>query len=136
MDNKVMFVIEPEAPEGDTLVVSFYPEVLAAGEDTLPFLQKTVGGYVEKITLSLPEGGSVDMWLNDEGKLHGLPRNGLAESIATATGWSGEEYGDWIAGPVVIAGFDAETGETVTTPRDWQMLMHTLYLQMQERESE
>lgn len=81
---------------------------------SLEDLQAAVGGDVE--TFPAPNGGLV--YLNEEGKLDGLRRNTLA------TNWLHEFLmdGDYIAGPIVVAGSLDERGEetalTATQIRD------------------
>lgn len=67
------------------------------GSDQLrDFLNKTVGGWFEAIDLE--DGNS--MFLNEEGKLMGLPRNETATSYARSVTFAS----DYIVGDVVIAG--------------------------------
>jgi hypothetical protein len=73
--------------------------------DSYDMLSNAVEGYIEcaRITPTL------DMWLNEEGKMNGLEVN----EIATAIFWS--KYGfmsDIIVGNVVFAGND-NSGETI-----------------------
>lgn len=65
-----------------------------------------VGGYVECIELSEKE---LIMWINEEGKIFGLPTNYFATKIFA------EEYGlvDVIVGDVVITGYVDDEGETL-----------------------
>lgn len=66
-----------------------------------------VGGWIECV--HLPSLGGMDMWVNEEGKLNGLPRNLLATAIWTI------EYGvtDVIVGNVVFTGGVDDEGETL-----------------------
>ena len=41
--------------------------------DSLEFLQKSVGGYIERIPLRSLDNKKIDMWCNENGKLIGLP---------------------------------------------------------------
>lgn len=89
---------------------------------TLPGLQRAVGGYVDVITLTHPTTGTkADMWINDEGKVNGLPLNTLASVLAIVCE-AGLAAGDYIAGPAVLAGFNEE-GETVALPPEWMDLI-------------
>lgn len=64
-------------------------------------MQNMVGGYIERLGL----GADVDVWLNDIGKLIGLPINfGLAVN---------DEVVDVICGDVFFAGINHDTGETI-----------------------
>lgn len=47
------------------------PNVIELESLDLEKMQSLVGGYIECLSVS----PTVDMWLNDEGKLHGLPTN-------------------------------------------------------------
>jgi len=66
---------------------------LPIGVGKLPVLQKAVGGYIERI--STTDGR--DMWINEEGKLHGLLLNVRASML-----WEGYNFGDHIVGDVVV----------------------------------
>lgn len=87
---------------GGTVEVVDYP-----ADDSLHFLQACVGGYVEAIDFSVARF-EVTMWLNEEGKVYGLPRNGLATWLAQDS----IMLGDWIAGDVVITGLPDNDGNT------------------------
>ena len=65
--------------------------------------------------------GFLDMWINDEGKVNGLPLNTLASVLAIVCE-AGLAAGDYIAGPAVLAGFNEE-GETVALPPEWMDLI-------------
>ena len=67
-------------------------------------LQRMVGGYIEALQLN---DGRV-MWLNEEGKLQGLPKNVAATTLATM--YSQLPRSDYIVGNVVIA-TRSESGE-------------------------
>jgi hypothetical protein len=69
-------------------------------------IKNAVGGYFQVI--GLPKA-NVDLWVNEEGKLDGLPQNPIATSI-----WV-DEYGytDVIVGNVIITGGADEMGETL-----------------------
>lgn len=71
------------------------------------FLSKTVGGFVEVVSL-YDKPGSPDLWLNEEGKLKGLDQN----PVATALWVDMYDLTDVICGDVVITNTDAE-GETI-----------------------
>lgn len=69
-------------------------------------IQKSVGGYVQVI--GLPKS-KADLWVNEEGKINGLPQNPIATSI-----WVDEfGYTDIICGDVVITGYADDMGETL-----------------------
>lgn len=69
-------------------------------------LSQGVGGYIECVGLT----PTLDMWVNEEGKLDGLPYN----PDATAIFWSHFGFGtDIIVGDVVFTSHD-EDGDTVS----------------------
>ena len=70
---------------------------------SLAALNKAVGGYIEALGVEFGEFGNLIMWLNETGKLDGLPRNERASILAHQV----------IAGDVVITGpVDDEGYET------------------------
>lgn len=70
-------------------------------------LQSIVGGYIEAVRLS----GDLIMWVNEEGKLKGLPVNPEATRMAAfCASICGRPWTDPIVGDVVIA-TRAESGE-------------------------
>lgn len=76
-------------------------------EFTLGELQKLVGGYIKAVRLN----GDHIMWVNEEGKLKGLPLNVEATRTAVfcALVWN-KALTDQIVGDVVIANM-TESGE-------------------------
>lgn len=69
-------------------------------------IRQGVGGYIECVALN----NGIDMWVNEEGKLDGLPLN------LTATVIFGGNFGlgrDIIMGDVVFTGGVDEEGETL-----------------------
>jgi hypothetical protein len=82
-------------------------EIILFTEDTfLKRAQGVVGGLIQLVPLGKM---SVDLYLNEEGKLNGLPQNPIATAL-----WS-EEYGltDYIVGDVIITGGVNSEGETI-----------------------
>ena len=80
------------------------------GSEQFATIQKVVEGWVERAPL---EDYTLLMWVNEEGKLKGLPHNPLAQRL-----WD-KEWGagtDTIVGNVVITGDDDEEGETGGLP--------------------
>ena len=78
---------------------------LDSPEGTLEVLQNAVDGWVQAVDIN----PTVTMWMNEEGKLDGLPFNGIATGLFQA------RFGkiDIIMGNAVLTGgVDAE-GETV-----------------------
>ena len=72
----------------------------------LDFLQKQVDGYIEPIDFTL-EAKEVTMYVNEEGKLQGLPYNARATFLAAD---SIMDF-DYVAGDVVIVGPVDDEGE-------------------------
>jgi hypothetical protein len=73
--------------------------------NSLDTLQGAVGGWVQAIDLS----DTVSLWVNEEGKLEGLPHNPYAQQF-----WD-EAFGagtDFIVGDVVFTGTPDQEGET------------------------
>ena len=85
-DNGIVTVTRKSAPGGDGA--------------SLRFLQDAVGGYIEH--LCEPKG-RVDFWFNDEGKIHGLPLNGMATELLGAF-WPEWRGCDVLVGNVVLTG--------------------------------
>jgi hypothetical protein len=91
------------------LVIPFAGEAevldLDAPEGGLKVLQNAVGGWVQAIDIN----EKVTMWLNEEGKMIGLPRNPIATALWTKT------FGptDIMVGNAVITGGVDEEGETI-----------------------
>lgn len=79
---------------------------------SLESLQRAVGGYIEAVT---DQSGSWTMYVNEEGKVIGLPVNRSATALATAAGWRGMP-GDVLVGPVVFVGPVGEDGEHRSVP--------------------
>lgn len=74
------------------------PEIKEYESLTLEDMQNIVGGYIEHITVT----DDVDMWINDEGKLLGLPTN-------LFLAYNGKVY-DSIQGDVFFSSHDDEGG--------------------------
>lgn len=79
-------------------------------------LQALVGGYIEAV--SLTEGHA---YVNEEGKLMGLPVNALATDLAHAAGWP---YGDVLCGTVVFLGDSPDGDEADVPPSLLTLLSH------------
>lgn len=74
--------------------------------NSLESLQKIVGGFIEIIALTDDE--DVDIVINEEGKLNGLPLN----RFITHKG----QIIDTLMGDIVIVGADPKTGKTIDIP--------------------
>lgn len=75
-------------------------------------LQQRVGGWIEAVS---SDDGSVTLWVNEEGKLQGLPVNAMATEL-----WhmiSPHMKGvDVLCGTVVVTGGCDDEGETLSIP--------------------
>lgn len=80
---------------------------LSDPKQELTSLQGAVGGYVQVIELS----DTMAMWVNEEGKLAGLPYNGIATALWEARFGVGT---DVIMGNAVFTGTPDEDGDTQT----------------------
>jgi hypothetical protein len=81
-------------------------ELVELDEVSLTALQQAVGGWVQAIGLT----DSLTLWLNEEGKLNGLPHNLKGQAI-----WD-SFFGidtDYIVGNIVLTGGADEDGETL-----------------------
>lgn len=73
-------------------------------------LQALVGGYISSVPCpDFIEGSShTSLFINDEGKFTCRPNMAATDFMVPGVGLF---FGDFIAGPMVIVGFDPETGE-------------------------
>ena len=78
---------------------------LKEGASQLAVLQDAVGGYIEAVDLA----DNLTMWVNEEGKLNGLPINPMATML-----WE-KHFGftDVIVGDVIFTGGTGSEGETL-----------------------
>jgi hypothetical protein len=81
------------------------------GHSTLAHLQELVGGMIEAVDVPPFVAGGEDAtcYLNEEGKLLGLEPNMRATDFLVPG--VGLHWNDYVAGPLVLVGFDASTGE-------------------------
>lgn len=86
------------------------------GVPDLDALTAAVGGYVEAVGMTR-EGDDAILWLNEEGKLEGLPRNESATLIAHS--FEAIQTADYIAGSAVFTGAPDENGDTTSLPESW-----------------
>lgn len=96
--------------------------VEAPDTDRVDWLQAQVGGNFDAVNVDLPDGGRVTLWINDEGKYRGdFGPNDLASALC----WAAEaiEPSDFIVGPVIILGFDPETGEDLAVPERLELIL-------------
>lgn len=125
MSNEIQAAVIETLPSGITAV--YRTNVADETGNALKGLQKAVGGYVDAIELRHPVTGEVaTMWINDEGKMNGLPVNEYATVLAIVSGWPGPAYGDFVVGTVAITGHDPETGETTPMGEGWMELIASI----------
>ena len=84
-----------------------YEEVEPTMEGLKPLLD---GGWLEVIG-----GDNWSAYLDEEGKIKGLPVNGRATRLARHLGWRGMQ-GDVLCGPVIFLGPPDEEGEDTSVP--------------------
>lgn len=85
-------------------------KVTLTDPDDYHTISGVIGGHVERVPL---ENYTLLMWVNEEGKLKGLPHNPVAQKL-----WD-KEWGagtDYVVGNVVITGDDTSEGETGSLP--------------------
>lgn len=80
--------------------------VVVEFNESLEALQQFVGGYIEMIQLTDDE--DVDIVINEEGKLYGLPVNKYVIHEGRII--------DALMGDLIIVGANPDTGETVSVP--------------------
>lgn len=90
----------------------------AAGGTNLTHLQQAVGGSVDVVALT----DELDMWVNDEGLVMGMPINEVATAIAREHGMSHQPY----AGPAVFTGGCDEAGDTQPLTKDLERRLRRL----------
>lgn len=91
---------------------------LDSPEGSLKVLQTAVGGYVQAIDLT-PE---VTMWINEEGKLEGLPLNFHGTMFWSATYGFGT---DQIVGDIVLTGGTDDEGDTLSLSPEAESVIRT-----------
>jgi len=89
--------------------VEEHPEIITVneGQDELALLQKAVGGYIEAVEVT--EDGHT-LYLNDEGKMNGLPVNETATRMTRGI----LSPFDLIMGDAVLVGPVDDEGESTT----------------------
>jgi Domain of unknown function (DUF3846) len=85
---------------------------------SLAQLQGLVGGAIEAVPLPgfIPGADRATGYVHDEGKLVGAPANMRATDFMVPG--VGLFWGDYIAGPLVLCGFDPRTGRHADLPED------------------
>lgn len=84
---------------------------------TVTQMQELVGGYIEAIPLPafIDPHGKATAYVHEEGKFDPACRPNLRATDLLVPG-VGVMWGDYIAGPLLICGFDAATGEHAELP--------------------
>jgi hypothetical protein len=83
--------------------------------ETYKDIQRAVGGLMEAV----PSDESLTIWINEEGKIHGLMPNALARTIwEQVDTYNCLDHGEWIAGNALIMGGTDDEGETLSCP-EW-----------------
>ena len=92
---------------GGLVIVRDLPEPITYNE-----MVEVVHGYIEAVYF---DGATA--FVNEEGKLQGLPKNMTATALAHA---HNAIYGDdWIAGNMLIVGNSDDKGEMTTLTNEW-----------------
>jgi hypothetical protein len=99
-------------PTKKVITISTLGEVAVAempSENEYNFLNTSVGGWIEMVRLERELEGVI-LWVNEEGKIDGLPYNDLATLV-----WE-MSYGqtDIIVGNAVLTGDTDDEGETLS----------------------
>lgn len=87
-------------------------------------LQALIGGWVEAVSSS---DGRVTFWVNEEGKIKGLPVNELATAFWWALCPEAVDV-DTLCGTVVITGGFGPDGETLGVPDDVAKMIANTYV--------
>lgn len=85
-------------------------------DGSLEQLQRLVGGYIEAVPIPhfVKDAARATAYINEDGKVTGLPANMRATDFMVP---GVNLYpGDYIAGPMILLGFDPETGEHAELP--------------------
>jgi hypothetical protein len=92
-------------------------EVGAPNAGDLETLQAAVGGYIEALPVPefVPGADRATCYVNEEGKFDPDCRPNMRATDFMVPG-IGLMPGDWIAGPLVVAGFDPRRGEHAELP--------------------
>lgn len=85
-------------------------------------LQQRVGGWIEAVS---SEANDVTLWVNEEGKLRGLPVNELATELwhLLSPGMRGF---DVLCGTVVVSGGADANGDTMSIPGGLKQVLKTV----------
>lgn len=84
------------------------------------------GGYIELIP---PDRPGISIYGHDEAKIINLPYNEVATGLLQGMLMEG----DWIAGPVILVGYDPRTGEDIPLPDDIRVEETHLYCDLRDK---
>lgn len=113
-----------DVPDEEGIVTITRKRAPAGDGASLKFLQDAVGGYIEHLVA--PVRRDLDWWMNDEGKIFGLPLNGLATDLLTIM-WPEWGRHDTLCGPIVLTG--NKGADTISVPDDiWGRLQAMTFL--------
>jgi len=97
--------------------------IVIPADETLPIEKKelnglddyqaAVGGWIESVPMP---SGAMSMYINEEGKVHGLSMNKRATSIVESMLFQG----DFIVGDAIVVGFNPTTGDDADVPDCFQ----------------
>lgn len=80
---------------------------------------ETIRDGVRGLIEAVPTDETITLWVNEAGKLNGLPFNPLGQTFwRQVDAYGCIRAGDWLAGPCVITGPPDEHGDTTPLP-DW-----------------
>jgi len=97
---------------------------LGFSAEIYPFLSQTVGGHIEAVPLET----NCTMYINEEGKLRGLPINYVANLLAHKLNSGLREY-DYIVGNAVVCGpLDGAGYDTSMTEQEYATIVAALNL--------
>ncbi len=89
--------------------------VTVLADATYESIRDGVGGLIE----AAPTDESLTLWVNEEGKIDGLPLNPLGHALWNEVDIYGcIAAGDWLAGPCVVTGPPDDDGNPTPVP-DW-----------------
>jgi hypothetical protein len=92
-------------------------EVELDPDNTLGQLQGLVGGLIQALPLPdfIPDADRASVYVNEEGHVLGLEFNGRGTDYMVPG--CGIFFGDYIAGPFVLCGFNPRTGKHAELPQ-------------------
>lgn len=90
---------------------------LTLGSGQLQQLQGLVGGYIQALPLpdEIEDAERSTVYINEEGKYVGDTRPNLRATVFMVPG-IGLMAGDYVAGPMILCGFDPLVGENTDVP--------------------